>query len=212
MSTQPRKRAPRPGEGRPSKYDPDQTELVTTKTEPQEGLSAIYVLLDGEDVRYVGKTKMPAKRFQDHIRSGKVGKTHRERWIAKACAADTFQMRIVEWTENWDEAERAWIAGMRQQRTDLLNIAAGGLDMARAHEKIGATLFSRLVRFFVNMIINADDPGFKFRMRGHVEHLKSVYASLKREKGDDAANEWGNWLFYEMKLDRHMNLKNGRAL
>ena len=92
---------------------------------------AIYVLLDPreEGVRYVGKARRPAHRYDDHIWA-RTQKRPVCRWIASLWESGrTPTMAVVDWAEDWEAAERTWIAGLRQEGHALLNVSAGGLDM-----------------------------------------------------------------------------------
>ncbi len=92
---------------------------------------AIYVIRDGRgDIRYVGVSKHPEKRLGRHIREARAGgNAARLVWFRQAIAAgDTLSLDIVEWTSDWMEAEKRWIAQCRTDGCVLVNTSAGGLD------------------------------------------------------------------------------------
>lgn len=90
-------------------------------------LTAIYTL-SGPDgaVRYVGKTRDPALRMTYHMRrSGHDLPV--KRWIWALMEAGVApEMRIIEWTHDWQAAETAAIQRYRDAGADILNIARGG--------------------------------------------------------------------------------------
>jgi hypothetical protein len=58
-------------------------------------------------------------------------------------------MQILEWVVDWEEAECRWIAEYRANGVDLLNIAAGGLDMAHVYAERGKyPAYAWMVQFF----------------------------------------------------------------
>lgn len=89
-------------------------------------LTAIYAL-SGEDgvVRYVGKSERPSTRQAEHRRAGTIGQ------------GVAISMAILEWTADWETAERRWIEHYRSLGAPLVNIAAGGLDMAHVEAERG---------------------------------------------------------------------------
>lgn len=93
-------------------------------------LVAIYELFDPREpgrVRYVGKTLKPAKRLTEHRRPKGLNRLPVARWSLKLRREGVLvQMRVIEWVEAWQEAERRWIAHYRALGTDLLNIHPGG--------------------------------------------------------------------------------------
>jgi predicted GIY-YIG superfamily endonuclease len=91
-------------------------------------MHAVYVLKDESgNPRYVGVTTEPAKRLARHLREAKERRTHRHRWVMSMVdrgVAPTLE--VVEQTENWDEAERRWIAKLRSDGASLVNGNDGG--------------------------------------------------------------------------------------
>jgi hypothetical protein len=99
-------------------------------------LVAIYALIDPRDgsPRYVGQSKQPTRRLQQHCRlSNNRGGTPRNTWLRKLIRLGLKpQMQILEWTGDWDEAERRLIAQYRSQGARLTNVAIGGHDLSHA--------------------------------------------------------------------------------
>lgn len=94
---------------------------------------AIYALLDpvSRDVRYIGKSVSPRERYAEHIRRKSSQKYPVSRWAHGLVKRGTPpKMHILEWTSDWKTDEQKWIVFAREEGCDLLNIAAGGLDMA----------------------------------------------------------------------------------
>ena len=113
-------------------------------------LTAIYTL-SGPDgaVRYVGKSVCPERRLSEHVwASGR--STRVVLWCRKMrLRGERPSMHILEWATDWEEAERRWIAEYRAAGADLLNIAAGGLDMAHVYAERGKyPAYAWMVQFF----------------------------------------------------------------
>lgn len=92
----------------------------------------IYALRESgsDEVRYVGKTELPAERLRSHIVSGNVHSTHpKERWIGRAVKSGrTIEMEIIEECDelDWEERETYWIAHHIAQGESLTNKHPGG--------------------------------------------------------------------------------------
>jgi hypothetical protein len=94
------------------------------------GKVSIYALCDFDKIiRYIGKAKNPAARFQSHMRDALKHRglnLHKEAWIRSMhLAKHDIELRILEWCdeENWETAERKWIT---QHLETLTNQAPGG--------------------------------------------------------------------------------------
>jgi hypothetical protein len=124
-------------------------------------LVAIYELFDPREpgrVRYVGKTLQPAQRLTAHRRPKQLNRLPVARWSLKLRREGVMvQMRIIEWVEAWQEAERRWITHYRALGNDLLNIHPGGdswrqqlavslEDLKEEGERIGLLLLLWRVR------------------------------------------------------------------
>lgn len=123
--------------GRPSKFNDDIA-----------GEWAIYTLAEpGGDIRYVGVTKNPASRMAYHVREARQRKTHRHRWVMSLVDRGQMPiMTVLEWTDDWDAAERLWIARYRAGGCDLVNGNAGGKDMRQARVATSYPHIKRLYR------------------------------------------------------------------
>lgn len=112
--------------GRPSKYSP--------------AYCTIYSLSDPEtgEIRYIGKANDPKKRLESHVWPGKSAKTPVAQWCKSLRARGLRPiMRALEEVEDWEAAEKRWIAQYRSGGARLLNLSAGGLDMDRVKEARG---------------------------------------------------------------------------
>lgn len=86
----------------------------------------IYGLLDpvtGE-LRYIGKANNAAKRLKSHLRDMKRRKSPLYGWLGKLDQPPN--IKILERTLDWKEAERRLIAEYRGKGERLLNLADGG--------------------------------------------------------------------------------------
>ena len=89
----------------------------------------IYSLIDPitNEVRYVGKTYNPEKRYKQHIYKSKIGKTHRDFWIQKLIKIGQKPIiNVIEECneENWMVREQYYIS-MYDNLTNLTNGGEG---------------------------------------------------------------------------------------
>lgn len=91
----------------------------------------IYVLKDPEteEIRYVGKSDDPKKRFYRHLKDGRIENYHRASWI-KSLALRGLRPVLSILDEvlktEWPSLECAYIEFFREQGCDLVNATAGG--------------------------------------------------------------------------------------
>src|SRR5690348_14115498 len=92
-------------------------------------ICAIYILKDPItlEIRYVGKSKTPFKRFKEHLyRARKGNKTYVYTWIRKILKlGNTPILEILEYTDNWIEREIYWISYYKRTNK-LTNLSEGG--------------------------------------------------------------------------------------
>lgn len=90
----------------------------------------IYILQDPVtlDVRYVGKSTSPSRRYQSHLWQKPKVKYHSYYWIQSLLKKELKPiMTIIDETEeNWQELEQYWIEQFRQWGFNLTNITTGG--------------------------------------------------------------------------------------
>ena len=91
----------------------------------------IYGLRDPRDgqIKYVGKTKDLKQRMKDHLKDAKRRNTPKNAWLLKLQRLGLRpEMIVLEEVprDKWVEAERRWIAQMREQSPALKNICDGG--------------------------------------------------------------------------------------
>jgi len=97
------------------------------------GVAYIYALCDPRDgaVRYVGKTKRLPERMAAHVGQDRRSQPHsyKTRWINALLSADLKPVLMVLEVvpiEDWQSAERRWIALHREQGARLVNATGGG--------------------------------------------------------------------------------------
>lgn len=89
---------------------------------------------DNPNIRYVGQTfRPPEQRLAQHVRLAAKGrKSPLSSWIRKAHreSADVACI-ILDANARWNLSERVWIAKLRGEGSDLLNLTDGGQGSAR---------------------------------------------------------------------------------
>jgi hypothetical protein len=91
----------------------------------------IYCLLDPRTsaVRYVGVSKNPAKRLRDHLKHAHLAKTYKDNWLCQLAREGLKPVQTIVASgsgDDWDIAEREWIARLRAEGCKLTNACAGG--------------------------------------------------------------------------------------
>lgn len=89
----------------------------------------IYALCDPNtgDIRYIGQSKNSAKRLKQHMRDAKRRSTPVYLWINALAAKRLVPVvKVLEITENGNEAEQRQIELSRTRGDQLLNVADGG--------------------------------------------------------------------------------------
>lgn len=100
----------------------------------------IYGLIDPREgqIRYVGATQQLKERLKDHLTSAYRSSSPKRMWMRELLTSGLQPEMIVLETVPyafWEEAERYWIAKMRERGVPLLNVFHGGLDGGRGIPK-----------------------------------------------------------------------------
>ena len=94
-------------------------------------LRAIYILFDAREptkIRYVGQTKDPKSRRLSHRSPGCQSISPVAHWSRHVMrTGGSVELQVVDWVEDWEVAEKHWIAHYSAQGAKLLNVEAGGL-------------------------------------------------------------------------------------
>lgn len=93
--------------------------------------TSIYCLSDPDthQVRYVGKSSRPAKRFREHVASAGDKKTHRDCWVLSLISSGrnpVFEILAEVPVLEWEFWERAYIKFFKELGCDLTNATEGG--------------------------------------------------------------------------------------
>ena len=102
-------------------------------------MTFIYTLSDGENIRYVGKTKYLDRRLCSHVHESKLKRTHKEKWINKVLLnGGKIIMEILEICDDdyyanqneiyWIEQIKCWgrtLKGFRRGEMTLVTGATG---------------------------------------------------------------------------------------
>lgn len=92
-------------------------------------MAEIYCLCEPStgEVRYIGKANDSVARLKSHIRDMRRRDYPVYRWMRKLADKGLApEMKVLEVTEDWKEAERRLIALSRARGDRLLNVAEGG--------------------------------------------------------------------------------------
>ena len=104
----------------------------------KESVVYIYTLTDPltNEIRYVGKTTNPKRRFKQHLNQAKEKNLYSKRWIQGLLEQGHEPiMTIIEKInrEQWRERERHWIEYYRDQGAPLTNLSEGGQGCQGIH-------------------------------------------------------------------------------
>ncbi len=143
----------------------------------------IYSLTDPRtsEIRYIGKTVTPTKRFQRHIRNARnsTHKYHSSVWINSLLSNGVkplFSVIEVCDENNWQERERYWIEHYRGI-FDLTNICDGGVGNVSygfLGKKHSSESIEKMRKARIGVSIKQNDKNGKRRM--------SLRATLDRKK------------------------------
>ena len=92
-------------------------------------MTYIYILSDGNEIRYVGKTKSIPKRYRSHINESKKKRTHKEKWINKVLLnGGKIIIEILDVCDDKisNEIESYWISQLKCWGFNLVNLTSGG--------------------------------------------------------------------------------------
>lgn len=177
---------------------------------------AIYALKDvGGNIRYIGKARNPERRLAQHLKPDALDQSHKARWTR---GNSHMAMEVLEWTDEWEEAEKRWILYGRQQGWDLLNIAAGGIDPNHLHTKKATE--NRNNSKYRRVIVRLAQVAEEARREGLVDCHKNIRASLeeiraggrlvKRKFGTEAFSKWADWLYDQFPEIEEESRRNER--
>lgn len=177
---------------------------------------AIYALKDADgNVRYIGKARDPERRLAQHLKPDALDKSHKARW---ARGNPNMLIEVLEWTGDWEEAEKRWIAHGRQQGWNLLNIAVGGLDMAHVHTKkaIEDRNNSKYRRVILRLAQVAEDARREGLIDSHrniragLDNIRATAQLVKRKFGSEAFAKWADWLYTKFpEIEEEKRLTRG---
>jgi hypothetical protein len=90
-------------------------------------ITYIYALMDGDDIRYIGKSDNPNKRLNEHINYGYNKKSYKHNWVRKMLSENKeIKIKILEVVPYniWGEREIYWIN--KHSSSKLTNKTIGG--------------------------------------------------------------------------------------
>ena len=99
------------------------------------GRPSIYTLSDETGVRYVGQTKNPTRRRQQHHSlSNNLSNRKVSVWIRGLLRQNkTPLFTVIEESDNLNEREVHWVRYFRENGVELLNLNEGGKDISHAN-------------------------------------------------------------------------------
>ena len=180
--------APKRGRGAPTKYRP----------------TAIYALIGSEcEIRYIGKTINLERRIKQHLASAMDGTTNKDRWVSKETKAGSLRMAVLEWTDNWRERERHWIARGRSEGWRLFNIDDGGdraahLCTPKARDKLLASKYRKIMATLSQIELeakNSQDDKTAQVFRAIIDRLKTTARTIKKTAGKDKFQQWAEEIY-----------------
>lgn len=92
-------------------------------------MTYIYTLSDGNEIRYIGKTKFLSERYCSHINESKKKRTHKEKWINKVLLnGGKIIIEILDMCDDdiSNEVESYWISQFKCWGFNLVNGTNGG--------------------------------------------------------------------------------------
>jgi group I intron endonuclease len=92
-------------------------------------MTYIYILSDGNEIRYVGKTKFISNRYRSHINESKKKRTHKEKWINKVLLnGGKIIIEILDMCDDdiSNDIESYWISQFKCWGFNLVNGTIGG--------------------------------------------------------------------------------------
>jgi len=163
---------------------------MTTKTTVY-----IYTLTDpiSEQVRYVGKTNNPKRRYRQHLYCAKQLISHSQRWIQGLLDQGLKpEMQIIETTTRslWREREQYWIQHYQEIGSPLTNLTEGGGGWGSMHhtpeacERISQARQGMKFSKEHKAALSASKDSFYTTERGKqvIESLARRYAALTDEQ------------------------------
>lgn len=161
------------------------------------GLTAIYILKDPRtlEIRYVGKSVNPEKRFTKHLYYAKSSsrKTYVYAWI-KQLLNEGFTpiQEIIEWTDNWVEREQYWINYYKNNHP-LTNLAEGGKgSVGYKHTEEWKKLLSERMKGNTIMVGLKHSKETRLKMSKSNNSLRTSYPIIQYDKDMNFIKEWQN--------------------
>ena len=144
-------------------------------------LRAIYILFDAREptkIRYVGQTKDPKSRRLSHRSPGSRSISPVAHWSRHVMrAGGSVELHVIDWAEDWEAAEKHWIAHYGAQGAKLLNVEAGGLgSWAKNGKKPQATRPA----WFKTVMRNASLLVCRLKAAGEAQRAEKLTWALNR--------------------------------
>ena len=212
--------------GRPTSYNQELADTICQRLAGGESLRAICVGGQGryaiyalcepgtETVRYVGQSSCPERRFKAHCRGDKSARqTRRHNWLSSlADQGKVPEMFVLDWSDDWDRAERFWVSVFRQAGYSLVNGNEGGKDtsMVRGDRNIspwkGRRTPLQIARSEMKSIIKelqrAGKPESASRVNDRLSEMNQAVKDMEKRLGREKA---------KLVLNYQMAVSNPRA-
>lgn len=133
--------------GRPSDYLPEvAADICSLLADGGVAIYGLYCPVTGE-IRYVGKSRNPKARFQQHISDRNRKRTPSACWIRSLVnrgMVPVMKIHCVVGFDEWEQAEIEEIAKQKSSGANLLNISIGGnhIPMTAAKRVKNASLMN----------------------------------------------------------------------
>jgi hypothetical protein len=112
-------------------------------------------------------------------------------------------LEVVEWTADWDEAERRWISKCLADGCDLVNGNGGGLDMRQARVPASYPHIKRFYRDLETELRMANRRGSAATVSLLASALETYRAKVARARKHNPA--------HLAVIDRHLAARYGRS-
>ena len=123
-------------------------------------------------------------------------------------------MAVLEWTDNWRERERHWIARGRTEGWRLFNVDDGGdraahLCTPKARDKLRTSKYWKIMATLSQIELEAkksQDHRTAQAFRTIIDRLKNTARTIKKTAGEDGFRQWAEWLYSQCPFPENIGI------